>query len=127
MSVRKVLKRVTQLVATCSTISETIGGKKAGKTAGQSCDKDTSDGTAQDAVKESSNADQRHTETCQASKDTGHTSQTGTAIGQHDEGTSETTVQDSVPYIMILLITVLASSIMSLKEMDLKSSLSPNL
>ena len=78
--------------ATCSAIDETIGGEKAGKTAGQSCDKDTSDGTARDAVKESSNADQGHTETCQASKDTG---QTGTAIGQHDEGTSETTVQDS--------------------------------
>ena len=78
--------------ATCSAIDETIGGEKAGKTAGQSCDKDTSDGTARDAVKESSNADQGHTETCQASKDTG---QTGTAVGQHDEGTSETTVQDS--------------------------------
>ena len=81
--------------ATCSAIDETIGGEKAGKTAGQSCDKDTSDGTARDAVKESSNADQGHTETCQASKDTGHTSQTGMAVGQHDEGTSETTVQDS--------------------------------
>ena len=73
--------------ATCNTIGETTSGEKAGKTAGQSCDKDTSDGTARDAVKESSSA-----ETCQASKDTG---QTGTAVGQHDEGTSETTVQDS--------------------------------
>ena len=78
--------------ATCSAISETTGGKKAGKTAGQSRDKDTSDGTARDAVKESSSADQGHTETCQASKDTG---QTGTVVGQHDDGTSETTVQDS--------------------------------
>ena len=78
--------------ATCSTIDETTGGKKAGKTASQSRDKDTDGDTAQDAVKESSNADQGHTETCQASKDTG---QIGTAIGQHDEGTSETTVQDS--------------------------------
>lgn len=71
---------------TCSTIDETTGGEKAAS------HKDTSDGTARDAVKESSNADQGHTETCQASKDTG---QTGTAVGQHDEGTSETTVQDS--------------------------------